>query len=674
MKPLNVLTIDIETYGTVDIKRVGAWQYLHHPDTELLCIGFKLNNEPTKIWWGPFTCQVIEQGYMFSKEEVPIFNCAVTKYELFEAIQKADVIVAHNVSFEYNAWHLFPEGTPQRPPLKKWVDTAVLAAVHGLPRALDGAAKTLMTGKEKDTENKMGLYKCSSPDRKDVRSTNPEDYIRMLIYNKADVEAEYALLVSFPDWRKTWKTLWREWVLDQEINHHGIPVDFPYVYRFLQILKTKEAVLLKRMASLVNNAFRPTQVAEMLKWLKVHGLKLPDLRAKTVKDALKRPDLPPIVREVLEIRAVLGRSSTKKFQAFLDKTDPKDARLRDSLVFWGSNTGRWASMGVQVQNMARSPWKPSKLFRLVSMLFKDPSRFSPQAAFQIGSAAVRGSIFSPFGIMAGDFDQIESRVLAWVAGEDSILDAYRKKEDVYKRAASAIFDIPVDQISKESYERLIGKVATLALGYQGGPTAFRKMGPNYGLEPMEEEKAKEIVQKWRARHPKIVDFWAKMEMAAREAILTGKKTKVDSQVPIFFDVLHQDPNRWWLRLHLPSGRMIHYFRPVIKKEGNWAQIHYFGINTYTRQWGDVTTYGGKLTENLVQGIARDFLVNSLLEVARAGFTIIFHVHDEIVVETESEPTDEKFKTFLEIAGRKPEWAGDFPLAISGWYGKRYRKD
>lgn len=643
---------DYETYSECDIKKHGAYRYSEESSTKVLMCAYAFDNNEISIWQS-------HEGRMPA--------------ELKEALEDPNLIKhAHNANFE----RLITEnviGVPAPP--EQYRCSAVLARSLGLPGQLGNLCRTIKIDAEhtKLASGTRLINKFSRPYRNSRRdhTTDPEDWQKFIEYCIRDVMAERAVYNKLKKWDLSSEE-WRLWFLDQRINDRGLPIDLDLVnaVRVTDAEHREHAIArLSEITGLTN----PNSRDQLLEWLNDHGAQLKGLRKQDVDKALTR-DLPPLVTETLHLRRETALASVKKFQAFIDRTS-KDGHLKGSLMFNGAaRTGRWAGRGVQIQNLSRGSVKDVDT-AIEAVKARDhewlQSLYSDIPA-TLGSLT-RPAICAPDGkmLVVCDYSSIEAGVLPWLARDEETLDLFRMGRDIYKEAASGIYNLPVNQINKE--QRFIGKISVLACGYQGGANAYKSMSANYGVE-VDEEKAKQIVSAWRKANPNITQLWAAVEQTAKAAFMQRGSCAVKSAIGLTCITFSYDHP--FLRCTLPSGRSIDYYKPEIENvESPWGaqeQLTFEGTNTYTRKWERVPTFGGKLVENIVQAISRDLLAHALLLVDQAGMEIVGHVHDEIICLTDSSD-----KTALEQLTRlmttNPVWAGDLPLSAEGWVGKRYRK-
>ena len=666
-----ILTIDFETRSACDLRKSGAYRYAQDPSTDVMCLAFKPDDEPTRLWIPEWAQEV--------------FGKADDRFLLGYHLDEADEIHAHNAQFERAIWrHVMSRYGFEDIPLEKWRCTAAKAAAMGLPRDLARACRASGVQQQKDTTGYKVMMKMCKPrkPRKAERDANPDwentlywweaygDYQTLLDYCEQDVEAEHALDLALPDLRPTEQALW---FLDQRINDRGLYLDLESIDAMIQATEQLDRDLCEEVAGIshaVLNSAR--QQKAMLLYLATRGCHMADLQKQTVETKLERKDLDPRARRLLEIRQLSARSSVKKLQS-MAVTAGSDSRVRGSLLYWGAiRTGRWAGKLVQPHNLPRGTLKPGEVeealwcFRNFGHeFFKDP--------MATASSCLRGLITAGPGhdLLAADFANIEGRCAAWLAGEDWKTQAFREYDlgtgpDLYCLAYSKAFGIPLEKISKD--QRFIGKVMELSLQYQGWVGAFATMAANYGVSLPEDEVAN-ICGLWRRAHPRIVTFWGVMAEAAIRAVETGRQFSAGK---IKFGVRGQ-----YLHMKLPSGRLLSYNKPrVVEREDLYKRtkksVEYMGMNTMINKWMRLHTYGGKLFENAIQAIARDVMAEAMLRVEAAGFPIVLTVHDEILAEVpHDEGSQMKFQKLMTVL---PEWVSGLPVAVAGWRGQRYRKD
>lgn len=656
------LTFDFETRSACNIKKHGAWVYAEHPTTRVLCLAYKWERQPPAIW-----------------------TPGMPLVPLFDAIGRADIIEAHNASFEYAIWTNVCEkryGWPALP-VEKLRCSAAKASMHALPRSLEDACQALGLHVQKDMEGHRLMMRMCRPrkPRKGEPEINsddpyglywhedPADLARLYLYCKNDTIAEETLSDALRDLPPKELQIWQ---LDQIINARGIQADLDAVESMLDMVAEHEARLLAQLSKLTFGRVRTAKQVEQLRgYLRGLGVDLPDLAAATVKEAVQRKGLSDEARELLGIRRSLGRSSSAKYQAILDRASG-DGRVRGALLYHGAGTGRWSGAGIQPQNFPsriKTSADPEEMLNaiLVGGLDLHNALYDDDPMATAG-AVTRSVLTAREGhdLIAADYSAIEGRGLAWLAGEETELEVYRSDQDVYIAAAAMILHKPYAAVTKTERQSP-GKVATLACGYGGSVGAVR----NFGGEGMTDEQIKEqIVYPWRAAHPMTVVFWRELEDACMSAV--ANPGMVFSARAILFRV--QTP---FLLCRLPSGRLLYYYDPDIRPvETSWGEIRdsvtYMTVDSLTKKWIRTNTYGGKLAENVTQALCRDLMAEAMLRVEREGYPIVLTVHDELVCEV-----PENFGSVQELTELMcilPPWAPGFPVKATGFRSKRYKKD
>ncbi len=643
---------DYETFSECDIKKHGAYRYSEDGSTQVLMCAYAFNDREISIW----------QSH---ESSIPA--------ELREALEDPGVIKhAHNANFE----RLITQNVIGIPaPPKQYRCSAVLARSLGLPGQLGNLCKAIKIDAEhtKLASGTRLINKFSKPYRDGRRNhtTDPEDWQQFVDYCIRDVEAERAVYNKLKKWDLS-DSEWVLWFLDQRINDRGLPVDLELVNAVQEMDREHREYAIVRLSEITGLA-NPNSRDQLLEWLNDHDANLKGLRKQDVESALIR-DLPPLVTETLHLRKETALASVKKFQAFIDRTSI-DGQLKGSLMFNGAaRTGRWAGRGVQIQNLSRGSVKDIDT-AIGAVKARDhewlQSLYSNVPA-TLGSLT-RPAICAPDGkvLVVCDYSSIEARVLPWLAKDEKTMEIFRSGRDIYKEAASGIYNLPADQINKE--QRFIGKISVLACGYQGGANAYKSMSANYGVE-IEEEKTKQIVSAWRQANPSITQLWLAVERAAKVTVIQRDSCMVRSAMGMTCVTFSYDHP--FLRCTLPSGRAINYYKPKIENvQSPWGireQLTFEGTNTYTRRWERVPTFGGKLVENIVQAISRDLLAHALLLVDQTGMEIVGHVHDEIICLADNED-ETALNQLTRLMTTNSEWADGLPLRAEGWIGKRYRK-
>lgn len=654
------LFIDVETYSSVDIKESGAYKYIESPDFEILIIGYALDN-------GPVNIIDLAQG-----EEMP--------EEFEEALLDPECIkVAHNAVFE----RLSFKRVGYNVPAEQWYCTSVKAAYCGLPLSLDGVSKALnLTDKKLDTGKALIKYfscPCKATRINGMRTRNypehaPEKWEMYKVYNKYDVLAEREIFFKLE--RHIIPDIEREmYVLDQNINDRGILVDIELAESAIAVDNTYTALLTQRAQQLtgLENPNSPVQIRQWIE--KQTGCAVLSLSKETMPDLLKEFSDYPDVIELLNIRKKLSKTSIKKYYAMLNCA-MKDHRVRGTFQFYGANrTGRWAGRLLQLQNLSKNHIShievPRELIRArdwesVEMMYDDVADILSQLV-RTALIAAPGKVFS-----VADFSAIEARVISWLANEKWRMDVFRGDGKIYEATGAKMFNVPISSITKGSVLRDKSKISELALGYEGSLGALRRMGgERMGLSDTE---MMSLVRKWRMANPAIVEMWKEIDEASKEAVRYQRPVSCTCRNIIF------DCDGEFMTIQLPSGRKLYYYGPRFKdkKIGRSTMpsrvLCYQGVVQETKQWGEIDTYGGKLTENIVQAIARDLLGSSMLQLEAEGYHPVCHIHDECLVEVPEENAQAYYEEMSRIMGTPPEWASDLPLRADGYVTPFYLKD
>lgn len=650
------LGIDIETYSSADLPSCGVYRYVEAPDFTILLFAYSIDGAPA-------VCCDFANG-----EKLPD--------EVLVALRDPAVIkTAFNAAFERICISTY-FGWPFMDP-SQWRCTMVRAARMGLPLSLGqcGEVLKLADGKMKEGAALIRYFSC--PTRKKdgtlirhLPADAPDRWETFIKYCIRDVDVEQAVLAKV---RRLEPADFDEelYTVDQLINDRGVMIDRILVDNAARFDDEYKARLLAEMQELtgMDNPNSPAQIKEYLH--RATGMTFASLNKKSLDDIEGSLKYWPKAKRVLSARRELGKTSNKKYNA-MQNCVCADGRIHGLLQFCGAaRTGRWAGRLVQVQNLPQNHLPDLDYARqLVKAGDPDEFELNYQNPTHVLSELIRTAFVAKPGCTfhVCDFSAIEARVIAWLAGENWVLDVFRGGGDIYCATASQMFGVPVEKHGQNAGLRQKGKIAVLALGYGGGVKALEAMGGSrMGLSEQEE---KDITNRWRAANPKIVKFWAIVEKAAMQAIRTGENITIHRGIVI--------GRRWGvLTITLPSGRTICYPRATIGTEygdgwrGEHDVIEYEGLNQLTKKWTTIRTYGGKLTENIVQSIARDILGVVILRAHRAGLNIVFHIHDEIVVEAETGQTLADVETLFS----KPiEWCRDLPLKGAGYSTPYYLKD
>ena len=648
---MRILSIDIETFSSVDLTKCGVYKYTESEDFEILLFAYALADEDIKII-------DLAQG-----EKLP--------NEVIEAIYSPNVIKsAFNAQFERVCLSRY---FSMELPIEQWRCSMIHSLTLGLPGSLENVAKCLNLKTQKIDEGKNLIRYFSIPCKpnksnggrtRNLPSHDKEKWELFKNYCKRDVEVEREIRRKIENFDMTDKEL-RLWHLDQKINDCGVNVDMELVKNAVKCGEVYQRELMKEALNLtkLENPNSPTQLKN---WLENRGLEVGSLSKANVKELLDKTKN-PTVRRVLELRQEMSKTSVKKYDA-MERAMCKDFKIRGLLQFYGALTGRWAGRLVQVHNLPRNNMEDLDLARelllngdygTLEILFDSIS--------DVLSQLIRTAFIPSFNsrFIIADFSAIEARVIAWLAGEKWRMDVFNSHGKIYEASASQMFKVPLEEIHKGSPLRQKGKIAELALGYGGSKGALISMGAlNMGLT---EDELPELVAAWRKSNPNIVKLWWDIENAAISAV--KEMETVNMQYGLKFSY-----RSGILFITLPSGRSLAYIRPRIEIDERFGKdkLTYEGIEPNTRKWGRVDTYGGKLTENIIQAIARDCLAESMLSLDDRGYKIAFHVHDEVVLDVPN--NFGSLEEVEDIMGMDISWAPGLPLRAEAFESNYYKKD
>lgn len=657
------LSIDLETYSSVPIAKAGAYKYVQSPDFEILLFAYSVDDGPVEI--------------------VDLAQGEILPEWLYDAVKSPDYIKhAYNAAFE---WYCLSKFYGFLLPVDQWRDTMLHGLYCGYTAGLDATGKALGLPAEKQ---KLSVGKaliryfcvpCTPTQSNGGRTRNypkhdPDKWNLFKTYCLGDVVTEMEIdrrLSNFP----VPAAIEKQWQTDLLINARGVAVDMGMVRGALEIDALARENL-TREAIEITGLENPNSVSQLAKWLeKATDTPVSDLRKDTVAAMLESEAVTGTANRVLEIRQELGKTSTKKYDA-IEAAVCGDGRVRGLLQFYGANrTGRWAGRLVQVQNLPRTYIEQLNIAReAVRNKQGDKLKFFFGSVPDTLSQLIRTSFIASPGnkLVDADFSAIEARVISWLAGEQWRLEVFRTHGKIYEASASQMFGVPIEKIKKGNPEyalRQKGKVAELALGYQGSSGALIAMGAlKMGIP---EEDLPDIVSRWRDANKRIVDLWYSLESAAVSVIQTGAPAGVRGLVLAReFDLEHDLD---FLTITLPSQRKLYYAKPELGAN-QWGRpsILYRGVNQTTKQWTQLETYGGKLVENVVQAIARDCLAVAIEHLEEAGFPVVFHVHDEVVIDCPADKAD--LDKVVQLMTLPIPWAQDLPLNADGWVGDFFRKD
>lgn len=660
------LSIDLETYSDVNLKKAGLYRYVQSPAFEILLFAYSFDGAPT---------QVID---MAQGEKIPL--------EVIHALTDPQCLKhAYNAAFE---WYCLSKYMGAQLPPSQWRDTMLHGLYAGYTAGLDATGRALGIPEDKQklaTGKALIRYFCvpCKPTKSNGGRTrnyphhDPEKWELFKTYNGQDVVAEMEIerrlsVFPVPDFVQ------KQWETDLLINARGVAVDMDFCEGALELGETIRAQLTDEAVQL-SGLQNPNSVKQLARWLSAEtGDDITTLRKETIKELLGR-DNADHVQRMLEIRQELGKTSTKKYDA-IEAAVCDDGRVRGLLQFYGANrTGRWAGRLVQVQNLPRTYTEPLEFAReLVKGRKLDALRIVYGSPNDTLSQLIRTTFVAAPGnvLIDADFSAIEARVISWLADEEWRLEVFRTHGKIYEASASQMFGVPLERIKKGNPEyslRQRGKVAELALGYQGGVSAMRQMDTGKLLADLPDEEIKDIVDKWRNTNPKIRNLWYSFNDAAIRVIQNGGSLRV--RCCTFARECDCIRGTTCMTISLPSGRKLYYVEPAVG-ENRWGgpSITYMGVNDKNK-WGRIETYGGKLVENVVQAIARDCLAQAIEHLEAAGLPVVFHIHDEVVIDTAAFDTnDAMLDKVVKIMSTPIPWAEGLPLGADGWVGAFFKKD
>jgi DNA polymerase len=662
---MTILHIDLETFSACELKDRGLANYADDMSTGVHCAAYAFDDGVVELW-----------------------TPAVPPPEaVFNHIRSGGLVYAHNAAFEIALINkvLVPSHDWPRVSIEQMRCTMAAAYAMGLPGALENAAPALGIEQRKDMVGKRVMLQLAKPKPDGTFWTQaeaPEKFQQLHNYCIGDVEVERALHHRMMELSPYEQKVWQ---LDFKINQRGVRVDLPAIDKAIALVEAEKkrlnAEMLRTTGGVVGAC---TEVQLLVKWIRSQGVEIKGLAKADVLDALEG-DLPPAVEAALHLRREAAKSSTAKLIAMKERASA-DGRVRGCFQYHGAATGRWAHRGIQPGNMPRGNLKPHEVEDAIAHLhdrtYIDVMYGQPM---DVLSSCLRGMIVPAPGkdLVAMDFSAIEARVLAWLAGQESVLDIFRTHGKIYEHAAAGVYHVSMESVTKA--QRQIGKVAVLALGYGGGVGAFQSMARVYGVKVPDVE-ADEIKAAWRAANEATVNYWYRLEDAAIAALTKGGKHSAGAKGRETTYV--KSGSFLWCRL--PSGRVLCYPYPEIRQvETPWGAqkdaLTYMTVVDPSRKlklipdpnskgsWQRISTYGGSLAENVTQAVAADLLRHSMFTIEAGGFPICATVHDEIVAEIATSCEDSTLKQIEKLMAATPDWAGGLPVTAEGWRSSRYRK-
>lgn len=641
---VQVLSIDIETFSDVSIE-YGVQAYCNSPNFDILLFGFALGNSPVQL--------------------VDLTTDKLPHWIVSALTDKNYIKSAFNVAFEFNCLSKYLNLNLD---ITQWSDTMVQALENGLPSSLEKCAEVLGLEHQKDKRGKALIKKFSVPDRNGNRVYPDssllgvdQDYETFKLYCKQDVEVERAIRNAIPLIARREFDLW---CIDQNINNRGVRLDTNFCKNAIDIYDKYSNACLERMRTLtkLDNPKSPRQVID---WLYSRGISTKSLDKSTVKDLLAT-DIPEDVKEVLQLRQEISKTSIKKYYTMM-KSVSKGSRIRGILQFYGANrTGRWAGRIIQPQNLPQNHITDLDFSRSLVAKGDYDSFYQCYDVAQTLSELIRTALIPSEGcrFIVSDFSAIEARVIAWVSGEQWRLEVFKNNGDIYCASASEMFKVPVVKHGINGHLRQKGKIAELALGYGGSVGALKSMGAlKMGIA---EEELQPLVDQWRQSNPHITKLWKDVENAVIKVIKGGSVQRINSLIEIYRDLDK-------LYVKLPNGRKLTYRNPtLITNRFGKSAIGYMGVNQTTKKWEIIETFGGKIVENIIQAIARDCLAENIIKLESMGFKIVFHVHDEVIIDCPIGKSSAE--EVAKIMGEPIPWAKGLPLKADAYECDYYKKD
>ena len=672
----DTLHLDFETRSELDLREVGLHNYARHPSTDVWCAALALGDAEPVIW-------------------TPGRPCPDT---LQKHVAHGGRVVAHNAPFELAIWNaiMAPRyGWPELKPEQTFCTMAQCYAM-GLPGALEDAALTLGLPLQKDTEGRALMLRMARPRSRPgatpvVWWNEAEKLARLYEYCRQDVRVERLLeqrLMPLSDTER------RVWLLDYRINQRGVFVDRVSVAAAATLAETLKEQCNAELGRLTDGAATTVSALIPLKaWLAEQGVRADSLAKQDLAELLNDPALPALARRALELRQEAGKASTAKFNKMLAVMGD-DHRLRNLYQYHGAGTGRWAGRGVQVHNLVRDMPPPAEVEAVLTMVRAGDSAaisaFYDAPLTEI-SRCMRSFFTAPAGrmLIGGDWSSIEGRGQAWFAGEEWKLQAFRAADEkrgpgMYELAYSRMFNVPVESIANPSEERQIGKVAELAFGYQGGVGSWATMSRTYRMPPTPESQVVKYRDAWRAAHPKIKAMWKEIENAAINAVITPEQM-FSCGFPGRQAHFKKAGSFLWLKL--PSGRVICYPYPKLLDGVYGPMLTYMTVPSpedrksgkvitdkmNSGNWVRISTYGGSLFNNIVQGFSSDILRDLMLRLDECKAEIVLHTHDDCNIEIPKERAERAREMMQEMMRAPPAWAAGFPLFAKCVVMKRYGK-
>jgi DNA polymerase bacteriophage-type len=639
-----IYSIDFETRSAIDLPDRGLDIYANDDTTEVLCIAFGTT---------PDNVEVLAPNIL--KNSI---------HALMHHVEDGGKIQAWNAMFEYTIWNCVCVPKYGWPPLKleQCIDSMAIAAANNIPQSLDEAGSFMNSEHKKDAVGKRLIQKVCKPNSKGVFNNDPELLKQLFEYCAQDVRTEMSIVVNLRPLSQAEQDVW---TLTQRINIRGVPVAPKELHNAVLAVQSAQEALDRECVNLTG--CKPSERAKLLAWInqKIPHAPMADLTAETV-DKMLQCNIFPVIKRVLELRQEGSQTSVAKYAKMLEIQN--EGRIRNTLVYHGASTGRWASRGgLNLQNIARPTLEDGEIERAIPRVFDGGLGSMSEL-----SSLVRSAISAPLGktFVDVDFSSIENRVGVWLAGQKDKVELFRKGLDEYKAFAStSLYKVPYDEVTKE--QRQVSKSAVLGAMFGQGAKGLVKYAAGMGVT-LSEGQAKNAVDNYRMSYSLVKELWAQCENAAILAVENpGSPVRAGSKL-----VLKVAKDALWMQL--PSGRLICWQRPQLEllttpwgSQKRGVTVH--SQNTYTRQWGRNALIGSSIFQSAVQGTARDCLAFAMLNLEKAGYNVINCIHDEVLLLVEEQSAESAMADVMNIMTTPPSWAPDFPLAAEGWYGKRYRK-
>jgi len=635
-----IYSIDFETRSYIELKDRGLDVYANDSTTEVICIAFGTTEDDVEV------CEPQSDAIQ----------------KLLHHVEFGGKITAWNALFEYAIWNCVCVPKYNWPPLKleQCIDTMGIAAANNIPQSLEDAGAFLNSNYQKDPIGKRLIQKLCKPHKGEFNK-DPELLNQLFEYCRQDVKTEMAIGRIL---RPIDASEQKVWELTQRINVRGVPVDSVELQNAVKAVNSAQAKIDEETLQLTG--CKPSERAKLLNWLNEQGANLKDLTAETVSEALKNGYNNPTIKRVLELRQEGSQTSVAKYAKMLEIQN--DNKIRNTLIYHGASTGRWASRGgLNLQNIARPTLEDGDIASAIPRVFGQGIGTMSEL-----TSLVRSAIKAPIGktFVDVDFSSVENRVGVWIANQKDKVDLFRQGLDEYKVFASqALYRVPYEDVTKE--QRQVSKSAVLGCMFGQGAKGLVEYAKGMGVK-LNEAQAKSAVDNYRAAYARVKELWYACEDAAIQAVQNpGTPFAPNAKLTLKFA-----QNALWMRL--PSGRLICWQRPMLEEVMTpWGQkklaVTVHSQNTFTRSWTRNTLIGSSIFQSAVQGTARDCLAMAMLNLEDAGYEVCLSVHDEVLLLVDESLKDTALDDVIRIMSISPKWALDLPLAAEGWVGPRYRK-